>query len=97
MSISCHCSIDVYVLAEVFQNYRKVIRKLVDLDPIHYLSSPSLSMDAFLSVTKEKLDLITDVEIYRLMELSLRGGLAFTSCRHGVATDTRSILYTDGK
>ncbi|KAJ8911106.1 hypothetical protein NQ315_003368 [Exocentrus adspersus] len=42
---------DVLLLADVFQNFRKVCLDQYKLDPAHYLTAPSLSWDAMLLYT----------------------------------------------
>lgn len=41
-----YCRTDVLLLADIFEKYRKVTRKIYGLDPARYLTSPGLSWDA---------------------------------------------------
>ena len=59
---------DVLSLADVSQKSRNRCLKDYGLYTGHYLRGPALSWDAMLSVTKVKLDLISDVDMYLLFE-----------------------------
>ena len=49
---------DVLLLADVFENFRKVCLKNYHLDPAHYYSSPGLAWDAMLKMTNVSFELI---------------------------------------
>ena len=53
---------DVVLLADVFQEFRKVCKKHYDLDPAWFFTSPALAWDAALKESKVELDLLTDPE-----------------------------------
>ena len=42
---------DVLLLADVFENFRKVCEKQYELDPAHYYTTPGLAWDAMLKMT----------------------------------------------
>ena len=67
---------DVLLLADVFENYRKIAMNYYELDPAHYISSPGLSWDAFFRFTDVKIDLIHDERILKMVESGLRGGIS---------------------
>ena len=57
---------DVLLLANVFEKFIKTCLDYYGLDPSHYFSSPLLSWDAMLKMTKIELDFISDIAfIYR--------------------------------
>lgn len=78
---------DVLLLCDVFEKFRSMSLTHYNLDPCHYVSSPSLSWDAMLLYTKIELDMISDVEIYQMIEKGIRGGLAQCSLRHSKANN----------
>ena len=41
------------------------------LDPVHYFSSPGFAWDAMLKMTNINLELITDIDMYQMVEKSL--------------------------
>ena len=53
---------DVLLLADVFENFRKVCQGKYGLDPAHYYSAPGLSWDALLKKTGVELELLTDLD-----------------------------------
>ncbi|XP_055839997.1 uncharacterized protein LOC129907698 [Episyrphus balteatus] len=71
---------DVVLLADIFENFRKVCRHRYSLDPCHYYTAPGLSWDAMFKVTKVELELLTDIEMYNFFQKGIRGGL--TQCSH---------------
>jgi len=72
---------DVLLLADVFENFRNSVMKKHKLDCLHFFTLQSMA----LKHTKAKLDLITDSEIYQMLENSLRGSIATISKRYAVA------------
>jgi hypothetical protein len=59
---------DVLLLADVFEKFRSVCLQTNGLDPMHYYSLLGLSWDAALKMSKIKLDLITDISMYQMVE-----------------------------
>ena len=65
---------DVTLLADVFENFRKLCLEQYGLDPAHYFTSPGLSWDALLKKTGVNLELFTDLEMRLFVERGIRGG-----------------------
>ena len=59
---------DVLLLADVFESFRKTCLQYYKLDPCHYFTSPGLSWDAMLKMTKIELELMTDVDMFQFIE-----------------------------
>ena len=59
---------DVLLLADVMTEFRKTCKKTYELDPLHYYTSPGLAWDAMLKYTKIELDLISDPNMYQMIE-----------------------------
>ena len=78
---------DILLLVDVFENFRKTCLHHYRLDPSHYMSSPGLSWDAMLKMTKINLDLISDIDMQLFIEKGLRGGISYISHRHGKANN----------
>ena len=80
--LEIYLSIDVYLLTDIFETFRKTSMKYYKLDPAHYYSAPGLSWDAMLKLTKVKLELLTDLNMLYFFMEGIRGGLSFISKRY---------------
>jgi len=88
---------DVLLLSDVWKNFKNVCLVNYKLDPAYYLTAPSLSWDAFLKVSKIKLELITDYEMYLFFEEGIRGGLSQISTRYAKANNKYMKSYDNTK
>ena len=70
---------DVLLLADVFEEFRKVCLDNYKLDPAWYYTSPGLSWDAMLKMTNVNLALLTDPNMYLMVEKGIRGGVSMIS------------------
>ena len=98
---------DVVLLADVFENFRKMCMENYGLDPAHFYTTPGLSFQACLKMTGVKLDLFTDPDMHLFVENNIRGGVSVISNRHAKANnsytedgldttrDTSYICYLD--
>ena len=86
---------DVLLLADVFEKFRCVSLQTYGLDPLHYYTLPGLSWDAALKMSGVKLDLITDIDMYQMIERAIRGGVAMITHRRAVASPSLSLIYLD--
>ncbi|GET51959.1 hypothetical protein RIR_jg3733.t4 [Rhizophagus irregularis DAOM 181602=DAOM 197198] len=99
---------DVLLLADIFQNFREMALKKYGLDPLWYYSTPGFAWDALFFITGQRLDLITDQDMYMMVEQGLRGGISMVSKRYARANNPdmgegkwtaekpkSSILYLD--
>ena len=59
---------DVYLLADVFENFRSTALKTYRLDPAHYFTLPGFSWDALLRTTAITLELLTDIDMHLFIE-----------------------------
>ena len=66
---------DTLLLADVFENFRNMCIKVYELDPAHFLSAPGLACQACLKKTEVKLELLTDVDMFLMVEKGIRGGI----------------------
>ena len=55
--------IDTLLLADVFENFRKMCLKIYHLDPVKFLSAPELAWQTVLKKSEVKLELLTDIDI----------------------------------
>ena len=69
-----YLDIDVYGLADVFENFRKTSLEYYKIEPCHYVGCPSFAWDAMLLKTKIQLDVLQDSDMYLFFEKGIRGG-----------------------
>lgn len=87
---------DVILLADVFENFRTCLLNY-KIDPLHFLSSPALSWCAMLKMTKVKLDLISDIDMFQFIEKGMRGGISYISHRYASANNKYMKEYNSKK
>lgn len=78
---------DVLLLADIFEKFRETCKNTYDLDPAFYLTAPSLSFDAMLLKTKVRLELINDLEILRMIQSGIRGGICLCTKRYATSNN----------
>ena len=86
---------DVLLLADVFENFRKTCSQFYKLDPCHYFTSPGLSWDAMLKMTKIKLELMVDIDMFQFIEKGMRGGILYIANRYGKANNVYMKEYDE--
>ena len=74
-----YMNLDIYLLTDVFEEFRKVSLREDGLDPVHFVSLPGLSYTACFKKTGETIDLLQDIDMVRLFERGIRGGLTFVN------------------
>ena len=78
---------DTLLLADVFENIRNKCIEICGLDPSHFLSAPGLSWQAYLKKTEIKLELLTDVDMFLMVEKGIRGGICHAIHRYAKANN----------
>ena len=78
---------DVLLLSDVFQHFRQSVFDKHRLDCLHFYTLPSLAWNMALKHTEAELDLITDPDMYLMVENNMRGGIAVISKRHAQANN----------
>ena len=66
---------DVILLANVFEEFRKVCLKNYGLDPAHFYTAPGLAWKACLKKTRIRLELLLDPDMLLMFERGIRGGI----------------------
>ena len=66
---------DVFLLVDVFENFRKMYLEIYELDTAKFTSVPSLAWQVALEKTQVKLDLRTDIDLLLMIEKGIRGGI----------------------
>ena len=88
---------DVLLLADVFEKFIKTCIDYYGLDPCHYFSSPGLSWDAMLNMTRIKLELISDIDMHLFIEKGMRSGISYIAKRHSKANNKYMKCYDSSK
>ncbi|KAJ8976357.1 hypothetical protein NQ317_011597 [Molorchus minor] len=88
---------DIFLLADVFENFRRVCLTKYKLDPSHFLTAPSLSWDAMLRHTHIELELLTDVDAVHFFRKGIRGGVSQCSKRKAVGNNKFLPNYDSSK
>ena len=66
---------DVILLANAFESFRKVCSDNYGLDPAHFYTAPGLAWKACSKKTKIKLELLLDPDMLLMFERGIRGGI----------------------
>ena len=82
-----YLKIDVLLLADIFQSFWENALDKYGLDPLWYYSTSGLVWDALFLTTGQKLELITDQDMYMMIEQGLRGGISMVSRRYTKANN----------
>ena len=95
--LKCYLTSDITLLADNFNNFRKMIFDQFELDPVKYVSSPSLTKDCALKYSKCKIENIKDVSICNFVCKTVMGGLSDSINPHVKSNDIQNetIAYND--
>ena len=88
---------DVLLLADVFEKFIDTCLEYYGLDPCHYFSTPGLSWDSMLKMTRIELELISDIEMYLFIEERMRRGISYIAKRHSKANNKYIKCYDSSK
>ena len=90
-----YLKIDVLLLADVFENFRRLCFSTYNLDPAYYYTAPGFTFDCMLKYTRVRLELINDYEQLLMLEAGIRGGLVQTSKRYARANNAKKPEFDD--
>ena len=82
-----YLEMDVILLANVFESFRKVCIENYGLDSAHFYTAPGLAWKACLKKTGVNLELLKDPEMLLLLERGIRGGITQSLHRWAIANN----------
>ena len=82
-----YVKLDTVLLADVFEQFRRLAFKQYELDPAHCWTLAGYTWEAALKFTGVELELITDPDIYLMVESAIRGGISTVSNRLATANN----------
>ena len=94
--LQCYLISDITLLADIYNNFRKIIFDNLRLDCVKYISAPSLTKDCVLNYSKCKIENIRDVSILQFVRKSIMGGLSDSINPYvKLDNDNETIAYND--
>ena len=88
---------DVLLLPDIFEKFISTCLEYYRFDSCHYFSSPGLSWDAMLKITRIELELISDTDMYLFIEKGMRGGISYIAKRYSKANNKYTQSYDNEK
>ena len=82
-----YLTLDVTLLADVFENFRDMALREYKLDPAHSWTVPGFAWNCALKMSKVELELITDPDMFLFFENSIRGGISTITHRYAKANN----------
>ena len=73
--------IDVLLLTDLFEEYRKSTFAEFQIDPIYNLSLPGVSWNSFLKFTGTKIEIFKDIDFVNMITCGIRGGFSGVNAR----------------
>ena len=94
--LECYLKSDITLLADVFDNFRKIIFDNLGLDCVKYISAPILTKDCALKYSKCKIENIKDISIFQFVRKSVIGDLSDSISSYvKLDNDNETIAYYD--
>ena len=82
-----YLTIDVCLLADIFENFRATCHEASQLDPAYCVSAPQLAWNAMFKKSKLEVKLLSDPEMYQMIQPYIRGGICHASVRYAKASN----------
>lgn len=93
--VSLYMKTEVFLLADVFEHFREQCLRGYGLDSAHCYTSPGFTWKAMLKFIKIKLELLTDVDMRLLIELSVKGGISQCANRYALVNNKYMPIYDE--
>ena len=94
--VECYLKIDILLLSDYFNNFRKLMFDQFKLDCLKYTSSPSYTRDCCLLSSKCKIETFQDIDVYNFIKNSIKGGLSDSLNSYTkLDNENQTIAYVD--
>ena len=90
-----YLKLDVFLLADFFQQFRAKSLAHNNLEPLTFFGIPGMSWASALMSLNQPIELLTDNDMYTFFEGGIRGGLTFVNKHHVVSNENTDLLYID--
>jgi len=87
--------LDVYQLVDVFEAFRNFAMHDGSLDPAHYYTMPSFSLDSALKMCNVAIDLFSDYEMHAFVTSGIRGGLTYVNKHYAEKSENVELFVVD--
>ena len=77
-----YLKMDVALLSDCFEKFRKTAFERAGLDPVHYFGIPGFTFSYAYKYTGMKLQALPTIDMYLTFENGLRGGMTFINTHH---------------
>ena len=84
---------DTLLLSDVFENFRDKCIGIYEIDPAYFLSAPGLAWEACLKKTEIRLELLTDINMFLMVEKRIGGGICHAIHRYAKANNKYMKKY----
>lgn len=85
--IDYYLSVDVYLLRDVMESFRESLMTNFLLDPVFYFTVAGFSFDACLQHIKQKIGLMTSINMINMIKSGIRGGISCAMHRFAEANN----------
>ena len=92
-----YVAVDTVLLADIFENLRRVSFSSIGLDPAHFYTAPGLSWSGALKFEKLKIEIPQSQEIHDFFDENIRGGVAQASIPYSRANNPLLKGYDSSK
>ena len=85
------------LLANLFENFKNKCVEIYELDLAHFLSAPGLAWQGCYKKTGVELELLTDIDIFLMVEKGIRGGICHAIRRYSKANNKYMKDYNENQ
>ena len=95
--LECYLTIDITLMGDIFNNFRKIMFDEFQLDCCKYISAPLLTKDCTSKYSNCKIENIKDVSIFNFVRKTIMGGVSNSINPHVKLNDIKNetIAYLD--